>query len=112
MEFATLYVFLNLILSTVQVLKEQRSKSTGIWVSAHVDIRERYRLPVRVILVVIFCSVSTIIFLIALSDISLSWLIWNMLAATTTVYAIFLTQDETEKQNQVFHNHSNSVIDG
>jgi hypothetical protein len=107
MEFASLYVFLILILSFVQVLKEQHSKPTGIWISAQVDIRERHSLPVRVILAVILCFFSTIIFLIALSDVSLSWLIWNMLAAITTAFTIFLTQDETEKQNQIFHEPSN-----
>ena len=112
MEFASLYVFLILILSVVQTLKEQRSKPTGIWVSAQVDIRERLSLPVRVILAVILCFFSTIIYLIALSDVSLSWLIWNILAALATAYTIFLTQDETEKQNQVFHNHLDSVTDG
>jgi hypothetical protein len=107
MEFATLYVFLILILSVVQFLKEQRSKTTGIWLSAQVDIRERLSLPIRVFLTVILCFFSTIIYLIVLSDVSLSWLIWNMLAATTTALTIFLTQDETDEQNQIFLEPSN-----
>jgi hypothetical protein len=103
MEIATFYVFLALVLLAVLTLKEQHAKQTGGWISAQVDIRESHSLPVRVILAIVLCSLVTIVYLIALSDISLSWLAWNTNAALTTALTIFLTLDETDQQNQIFN---------